>query len=59
MEKFAFLAALFLSLSLFPVYATTQDDAFQKNCARLDRTVFARQSIRRLTSVTITTVEFL
>jgi uncharacterized protein (DUF885 family) len=30
MEKFAFLAALFLSLSLFPVYATTQDDAFQK-----------------------------
>jgi len=30
MEKFAFLAALFLSLSLFPVYATPQDDAFQK-----------------------------
>ena len=30
MGKFAFLAALFLSLSLLPVYATTEDDAFQK-----------------------------
>jgi uncharacterized protein (DUF885 family) len=30
MEKFAFLAALFLSLSLFPIYATPQDNAFQK-----------------------------
>jgi uncharacterized protein (DUF885 family) len=30
MEKFAFLAALFLSLSLFSVYATPQDDTFQK-----------------------------
>lgn len=30
MKKIAFLAALFLSLSIFPVYATTQDDAFQK-----------------------------
>jgi uncharacterized protein (DUF885 family) len=30
MGKFAFLAALFLSLSLLPVCATTEDDAFQK-----------------------------
>ena len=30
MKKLAFLAALFLSLSLFPVYATPHDDAFQK-----------------------------
>jgi uncharacterized protein (DUF885 family) len=29
-KKLAFLAALFLSLSIFPVYATPQDDAFQK-----------------------------
>src|SRR5215831_5800955 len=30
MRKFFFLAALFLSLSIFPVYATTQDEAFEK-----------------------------
>ncbi|MBO0696333.1 MAG: hypothetical protein J2P56_09565, partial [Verrucomicrobia bacterium] len=30
MEKFALLAGLFLSLSLLPVYATPQNDAFQK-----------------------------
>jgi uncharacterized protein (DUF885 family) len=29
-RKLAFLAAAFLSLSIFPVYATSQDDAFQK-----------------------------
>ena len=30
MKKIAFFTALFLSLSIFPVSATTQDDAFQK-----------------------------
>ena len=30
MKRLAFLAALFLSLSMFLVYATSQDDAFQK-----------------------------
>src|SRR4030095_10464687 len=30
MEKLALLAALFLSLSILPAYATPQDDAFQK-----------------------------